>query len=169
MANNARIAIGGLALSAAALVGLVTSESYTDHAVIPTKGDRPTVGFGSTFHEDGTPVKMGETITPVRAIQLASKHVTKEESVFRASIPNVALSQAEYDIYMNWVYQYGIGRWAASSMRRELIAGNYAAACHALLEYKYSAGYDCSIPGNKICAGVWARQQERHAQCMAAQ
>ena len=36
-----------------------TPEDYTDRAVIPTKGDVPTVGFGSTRHEDGSRVQMG--------------------------------------------------------------------------------------------------------------
>lgn len=167
--SRARVAIGSLALSASALVALVTHESYVDKAMIPTKNDRPTVGFGSTFWEDGRPVKMGETITPVRAIQLASKHVTKEEAQFRASLPGVALHPAEYDLYMNWVYQFGAGAWNSSSMRRELQVGQYVRACDALLKYKFSGGYDCSIPGNKVCAGVWARQKERHATCMEAQ
>ena len=38
--------VAGLALSASALVGLIAREGYTDKAVIPVKGDRPTVGFG---------------------------------------------------------------------------------------------------------------------------
>ena len=29
--------------------------------------------------------------------------------------------------------------------------------------------YDCSTPGNKVCRGVWTRQQARHAACMEAQ
>ncbi len=48
-----------LALSAAALVGIVLHEGYTDRAVIPVKGDVPTIGFGTT-----TGVKLGDTITP---------------------------------------------------------------------------------------------------------
>lgn len=167
--NKMRVGIAGLALSAAALVGLVTKEDWSEKAMIPTKNDRPTVGFGSTFYEDGSPVKMGDKITPVRAIQLASKHINKEEAVFRASIPNVALHQAEYDIYMDWIYQYGTGAWKSSSMRRELMAGNYKVACDALLLYKKSGGFDCSIPGNRVCKGVWTRQLERHAACMGAQ
>lgn len=167
--SRARIAIGSLALSMAAFVGLVSHEGYTTDAIIPTKNDRATLGHGSTFWEDGRPVKMGEAITPTRAIQLASKHITKEEAVFRASIPGVALHQAEYDIYMGWVYQYGTGAWVKSSMRRELLAGNYKASCDSLLLYKKSGGFDCSIPGNKICWGVWSRQLERHATCMGAQ
>lgn len=169
MARNARMGIAGLVLSAVAFVGILTSESYTDSAIIPTKNDRPTVGFGSTFHANGAPVRMSDKITPVRAVQLAATHLSKEESAFRASLPGVALHQGEYDVYIDWTYQYGAGAWRSSSMRRELLAGRYAQACGALLLYKRSGGYDCSIPGNKVCAGVWARQLERHNKCMGAQ
>lgn len=164
-----RKAIAGLSLSAAALIGLVMSESYTDKAVIPTKNDRPTVGFGSTFHADGRPVKMGDTITPVRALITAQAHINKEERILRESLPGVELHQAEYDTYLDWTYQYGSGAWTRSSMRRKLLAGDYKGACDALLAYRFSGGYDCSTPGNKRCSGVWTRQQERHADCMAAQ
>lgn len=166
--SNPRIAIAALSLSAIALIGIVTDESYTASAVIPTRNDRPTVGFGSTFHEDGRPVKMGDTTTPVRALIKAQSHIGKEEISFRKSLPDVMLYQAEYDIYMNWVYQYGTGRWYDSSMRANLISGDYAQACESLLFYKKSGGFDCSTPGNKICSGVWTRQLERHRKCVEA-
>lgn len=167
--NGGRILVAVLSLSAVAFVGITNDEWYTDKAVIPTKGDRPTVGFGSTFHEDGRPVKMGDTTTPSRALVKALAHISKEEKVFRASLKGASLHQAEFDIYMDWVYQYGTGNWSKSSMRRQILAGNYAAACDALLGYKFAAGYDCSTPGNKICAGVWTRQLKRHSSCMEAQ
>jgi lysozyme len=164
--SRTRIVSAGLALSASAFVAILSSEGYTDAAAIPTKNDRPTVGFGSTFRDDGAPVQLGDRITPVRAVQRAAAHVSAEEAVFRASIADVPLHQAEYDLYMDWVYQYGNGAWSKSSMRRELLAGRYPEACAALLLYKRSGGYDCSIPGNKVCAGVWARQLARHKKCM---
>lgn len=164
-----RTLVAGLALSASAFIGLVTHEGYTDKAIIPTKNDRPTVGFGSTFHEDGSAVRMGESTTPVRALIKAQAHISKEEERFRASLPGVKLHQAEYDLYMDWVYQYGTGAWGKSSMKRHLLAGQYSLACDALLLYKFSGGYDCSTPGNKRCAGVWTRQQERHARCLSVQ
>lgn len=167
--KKARIAVGVLTLSAAAFVGLMRDEGYVDRAMIPTKGDRPTVGFGSTFHEDGRPVKLGETTTPVRALVKAQAHVSKEEAIFRRSLEGAYLHQEEFDLYMNWVYQYGTGRWSGSAMRREILAGRYHAACDALLLYKFSAGYDCSTPGNRVCAGVWTRQIERHDKCVGAQ
>ena len=46
--NHPRTFIGALALSAAGLIALVAHEGYTDKAVVPVPGDRPTVGFGST-------------------------------------------------------------------------------------------------------------------------
>ena len=166
---STRLVVASLSLSAAALVGIVAHEGYTDKAVIPTVNDRPTVGFGSTFHENGQAVKMGDSTTPVRALIKAQAHISKEEERFRASLPGVKLHQAEYDLYMDWVYQFGTGNWIKSSMRRHLLAGNYRAACDSLLLYKFSGGYDCSTPGNKRCAGVWTRQLERHAACLAAQ
>lgn len=187
-----RLLVAGLSLSAAGFIGLVVHEGYTGRAVVPTQGDRSTVGFGSTFNEDGTPVKPGDTTTPVRALIKAQAHLSREEAVFRTSLPGVALSQGEYDLYMDWLYQYGSGAWFTSGMRRELLAGNYRAACDALLDYrKLTSGrkegpgwvvnrrnvqgqptrweFDCSTPGNKVCRGVWTRQLERHKKCMELQ
>lgn len=164
-----RIAVGMLTLSMAGFGAWKASEGFTDHAVIPTKGDVPTLGHGSTRWEDGTPVKMGDTITPARADLLARNLNSQSEKQFAASLPGAKLHQEEFDLYMDFIGQYGIGNWRQSSMRRDLLAGNYAQACHDLLKYKYAAGYDCSTPGNKRCRGVWQRQLDRHAKCMAAQ
>lgn len=167
---KARIAIALLSVSAAGfLIPLATSEHYVGTAMIPTKNDRPTLGFGSTFHTDGSPVKLGDKTDPVRALVMLQAHVAREERIFQRSLEGAYLHQAEYDLYMGWTYQYGTGAWAKSSMRRHILAGEYRAACDALLLYKYSGGYDCSTPGNRRCAGVWTRQLERHAKCLEAQ
>ena len=164
-----RIAVTVLSLSAAGFATWQASEGYTPVAVIPTKGDVPTIGHGSTRYEDGQPVRIGDTITPARAEVLARNLNSQAEKQFAASLPGVKLYQAEFDIYMDFVGQYGIGTWLKGSPRRDLLAGNYAQACNDLLKYRYAAGFDCSTPGNKRCAGVWTRQLERHAKCMAAQ
>lgn len=170
MANsNVRVIVGALSLSAAALVGLVASEGYTERAVIPTKNDVPTVGFGSTQHEDGSRVKLGDRTDPVNALKKAQAHISKEEARFRSSLPGVTLNQVEYDTYMDFIYQYGSGAWSNSSMRRHLLAGQHRQACDALLRYRFAGGYDCSTPGNKRCMGVWTRQQARHKACIGAQ
>ncbi len=167
--RHPRIAFAALTLSAAGFAGLVLEESYTDRAVIPTKGDRPTVGFGSTFRDDGsTPVQMGDTITPARAIARSVAHIAKDESGLRKCVTG-AMSQAEYDILLKFSYQYGVSKTCGSAMVRDINAGRYAQACEGYTLYRYSAGYDCATPGNRICGGVWTRNLERRDQCRAAQ
>ena len=164
-----RIAVGLLSLSAAGFATWQASEGFTPIAVIPTKGDVPTIGHGSTRYEDGSPVRKGDTITPARAEILARNLNSQAEKQFAASLPGVKLHQAEFDLYMDFVGQYGIGTWRKGSPRKSLLAGNYAQACRDLLKYKFAAGFDCSTPDNKRCAGVWTRQLERHAKCLSAQ
>ncbi|WP_286920074.1 MULTISPECIES: glycoside hydrolase family protein [Pseudomonas] len=169
MSARNRIAVSLLTMSLAGFGAWKASEGFTDVAVIPTKGDVPTIGHGSTRWEDGTPVKMGDTITRQRAEVLARTLNSKAEKQFAASLPGVKLHQEEFDLYMDFVGQYGMGNWRPSSIRRDLLAGNYVQACNDLLKYKFAAGYDCSTPGNKRCWGVWQRQLERHAKCIGAQ
>lgn len=168
-----RIAVTLLGLSMAGFIAIVAREGYTEQAIVPTKGDVPTVGFGSTVHAGGQRVKLGDRTTPVRALHTAQAHIQRDEAAFRDSLPGVALTQGEYDLYLDFTYQYGLTNWRQSSMRRNLLTGDYRAACDALLGYHYAAGYDCSttVNGqpNKRCWGVWTRQQERHAKCLAEQ
>lgn len=163
-----RLAIGALTLSAAAFVALLTEEGYTDKAVVPVKGDVPTVGFGSTTRLDGSPVQMTDTTTPVKAAQRTLAYTQVAEAAFKRCV-NAPLTQGEFDLYMDFAYQYGTPTLCASSIVKNLNAGRYAAACDALLQYRFVAGYDCSTPGNKRCMGVWVRQKERHARCVAEQ
>ena len=166
--SKMRIAIGALTLSAAAYIGLVDEESYTDKAVIPTKGDRPTVGFGSTFDDQGKPVKMGDTITPVQAVKRSYAHIQKDETQLKTCV-KAPLTQVEYDTMVKFTYQYGVKKLCDSSIVSLANQGDYAGSCKAYLAYRYSAGYDCSTPGNTICGGVWTRSQARYNACMGEQ
>jgi len=182
--NRARVLVGALALSAAGFAGWIASEGQSPVVKqggvellaphIPTQGDVPTIGHGSTRYEDGTRVTLADKpITRQRAEQLARVLHSEEERRFKASLPGVKLYQEEYDLYIDFTGQYGIGNWRSSSMRRHLLAGEYVQACDALLAWRKAAGYDCStvVNGkpNQRCWGVWTRQLERHAQCRGAQ
>jgi lysozyme len=165
--KHPRTAIGALSLSAAAFVALVAHEGYTDRAIIPVKGDRPTVGFGSTFRDDGTPVQMGDTITAPRAVARSLAHISKDETALKQCVTG-PLSQAEYDGLVDFSYQYGTAAACRSSIVRHINAGEYVQACQAYGRFKYVAGRDCSIRSNG-CYGVWTRSQERVRKCMEAQ
>lgn len=163
-----RTAIAGLALSAAALVALVSHEGYTDKAVIPVKGDVPTLGFGMTQRPDGSPVRMGDVTTPVDALKRTLAYTQTADAKIKKCV-SAPLHQAEFDLMADFGYQYGIGALCRSSIVAKANVGDYAGSCAAYLQYRFAAGYDCSTPGNRRCPGVWTRSQERHAKCMTAQ
>lgn len=167
-----RLPIAALVLSAAGFAGIVMNEHYTGTAVIPTQGDRPTVGFGSTFREDGSPVRMGDTITPPQAIARSVAHIAKDEVGLKRCV-TAPLLQAEYDLLVDHAYQYGVATTCSSSMVLYANAGRYVDACNAYLRYKFAAGYDCStlVGGkpNRRCWGVWERSLERQKKCLSAQ
>lgn len=167
MKTPGRIGIGALALSAAGLVGLITHESYTSTAIIPVRGDRPTVGFGSTFRDDGTPVRMGDTITPPQAVARTLAHISKDETRLKQCV-TAPLHQAEYDLLVDFSYQYGAVAACNSSLVRLTNQGRYAEACEQYARWRFVAGRDCALPGSG-CRGVAIRANERRAKCLEAQ
>lgn len=169
MQNKTKISVLLLAASAAFFSAVKIDEGYTAKPVIPVPGDRPTQGHGSTFKPDGTAVKMSDPpITRATADKWLRHDVAKREVPFKNSLKGVKLSQTEYDVYLDFSYQYGTTAFANSSMLRNLKAGKYKAACASLLKYKYVSKRDCSIRANG-CYGVWKRQLERYGKCMGAQ
>jgi lysozyme len=189
--KHPRILVGALALSASAFFGLISEEGWFETATIPTKGDVPTVGPGLTQRPDGTPVQLGDTVTPVQGVKRSLDHIAKSETALKRCV-TAELSQAEYDLLVNHAYQYGEAATCASPMVRSSNAGRYAEACEGYLSYRYmtsgkplGAGwvafkhdatgkpvrwrFDCSTPGNKQCRGVWLRSSDRAEKCRAAQ
>lgn len=142
-------------------------EGYTPKPIIPVKGDVPTIGHGTTVYPDtGVRVKMTDpAIDRKTALQYLKLHMDKDARRFNKTILNIPVSQGEYDLYLDFTYQYGTSAWSGSSMLRNLRAKKYRAACDSLLKWKYVAKRDCSIRSNN-CYGVWTRQLERHAKCM---
>lgn len=149
---------------------IARKEGFTNKAVIPTKNDVPTIGHGTTVYPNGTKVKMSDdAITRAEGMYFLRHYLNKDAQKFNKTIVNIPIYQNEYDAFIDFSYQFGIGNWIKSSMLTNLKAGKYKAACDSLLKYKFSGGYDCSTPGNKRCAGVWTRQLERHQKCMGVQ
>lgn len=171
MATVKRASIASLSLSAAALVALLGDEGWSNKAVIPVKNDRATVGFGSTFRDDGSPVQMGDTITPPQALKRSYKHIEKDERGLKQCV-TADLHQDEYNMLVDHSYQYGVGKTCASAMVRLVNAGQYQQACEAHTRYRFAGGYDCStlINGrpNQRCYGVYERSLKRRDKCLAA-
>lgn len=167
MNDKRKYAAATLAASAAFFAALAAHEGYRA-APYRDSGGVPTIGIGSTQYPDGRRVKMTDPpVTQAQAVELARAHVAKDEGRLKALLPGVQLSQAEYDVYADFVYQFGADTFAKSSVRRHLIAGRHTEACRALLKYRFAAGRDCRVRQNG-CRGVWTRQQWRYHKCMEA-
>jgi GH24 family phage-related lysozyme (muramidase) len=162
-----RIAVAALTLSAAGFAGLAVDEGYTDRAVVPLPGDRPTVGLGSTWRDDGTPVQPGDTITPVAAIQRAVIHIGKDEARLRKCMAGALMTQGEWDVLVNHSFQYGSAKTCSSTVARLTREGRHAEACQAYLAWRFFQGRDCRDPASG-CRGVWLRAQERAQRCAEA-
>lgn len=166
--SKTKIIATTLAASAAFFVGLEKYEGYSSTPYKDT-GGVVTQGIGSTVKPDGSKIKMSDkAIDRKTAIEWAKAHVSKDELAFKKSLPGVKLSQTEYDVYLDYTYNFGQSNWNGSSMLRNLKAGQYVKACASLLKWKYVAKRDCSVRSNG-CYGVWTRQVERHSKCMGAQ
>ncbi len=158
-------------LTAISVSGILYTQSKEGTVLVPYKDSVgvATIGTGTTVYPNGQKVKMTDPkITQKQATEYLKFHINKDAKIFNKTLLGVPLSQTEYDVYMDFTYQYGTGAWSQSSMLRNLKQGKYKQACDSLLKYKYVAKRDCSIRKNN-CYGVWTRQVERHQKCMGAQ
>lgn len=168
MQNKTKITVTLLAASAAFFGSLELHEGFSAKPYRDS-GGVITQGIGSTVKPNGQKIKMTDpAITRKTALDWSKAHVSKDEVAFRKSLPGVKLSQAEYDVYLDFTYNFGQRNWQSSSMLRNLKQGKYKQACDSLLKWKYTAKRDCSVRSNN-CYGVWVRQVERHSKCMGAQ
>lgn len=150
--TTARTQIAALGLLASVLVGIALDEGFIGRAAPPVPGDVPTYGFGTTTHADGTPVKLGETTTPTRAlVDLLRDAGRAEQAVKRCA--NVPMHPWEYSAFVGLTYNVGEGAFCSSSIPSKLQRGDYAAACQTILDFNKFR--DCTQPK------VWNAKKQR--------
>jgi lysozyme len=152
MIDRRRAGIAGLAASASVFVSLLMHEGYSDNAIVPVPGDVPTIGFGTT---EG--VKPGDHITAPRAVARALVDVQKFEGALKTCI-KVPLAQYEYDAYVSLAYNIGSGAFCGSTLVKNLNAGDYDAACLAILSWDKFKG--------KPLRGLTIRRQAEYKMCI---
>jgi lysozyme len=106
----------------------------------------PTIGYGDT----GPDVVPGLTITKEEADQRLSRRLAREfEPKVMARIGNAPTTQNQFDAMVSLAYnigpgriehQRGIGGFDGSSVAREHVAGNYAAAANDFLLWNKAGG-----------------------------
>lgn len=70
------------------------------------RGDVPTIGWGNTFYEDGTKVKLGDVITQDRADFLFG-FIVKRFSDEVAEIVKSSVTQNQFDALVSFAYNVG--------------------------------------------------------------
>ena len=154
-----RTPLAALTLSAAALVGIAVREGYRDRAYYATPHERSagisTIGFGTTAG-----VKPGDTITVERALIRLLSDAEQLQRQLKDCIGEVPLYQHEWDAYVSWAYNVGVGAACRSTLVRKLkqTPPDYAGACAELLRWTKQNGREL--------AGLVKRRADEYRLCM---
>jgi len=146
-----RTKVAALALSATALVGIVTWEGYKENAYTDIVGVW-TIGFGSTAG-----VKPGHKTNPVEALQRKLSDVHKFEGALKQCI-TVPLHQYEYDAYLSLAYNIGPTAFCNSTLVRRLNQQDYEGACKEILRWNRAGG--------QVVKGLDNRRKAEYQQCI---
>ena len=152
MQQKTRNSVAAMALSAVALVGLVSHEGYRQATYVPVEGDVLTIGFGST-----TGVRPGDTIDPVTALQRAMVDVQKFEGALKQCV-TAPLAQHEYDAFISLSYNIGASAFCNSTLVKKLNALDYEGACLEILRWDKFKG--------RPLRGLTIRRQGEYQQCI---
>lgn len=88
----------------------------------------PTIGYGNTRHEDGTPVKLTDApITQQRAEALLRFSLGSFVDAVNRYV-QVPLAQGQFDALVSFAYNLGPQALRTSTLLRRLNAGDYAGA-----------------------------------------
>lgn len=145
-----RLAVGALAVSAAALVSIATHEGYRSEAYKDAVGI-PTIGFGETAG-----VKMGNKTTPERALVQLLESTEKHADTIRQCI-RVPLYQHEFDAYVSLAYNIGTGAFCKSTLVKKLNAKDYAGACEEIKRWNKAGG--------RVLPGLVKRREAEYRMC----
>ena len=99
-------------------------EQYRLFAYLPTPHDRPTVGFGATYHLDGSRVKLGDSL-PLGQASLLLHNRLKDVSSQVWVLTGRKLNNSQLAAVTLFADNIGIGAFTRSSLRTHLMNGDY--------------------------------------------
>jgi len=113
-------------------------QAYPD----PATGGKPfTIGFGSTFHADGTPVKEGEVWTRQYAVE--TKQAVLQgflENLLGVSPILVTEHPSRVAAVLSWVYNLGIGNYESSTFKKKVDSKDWIAASEQCMKWNRAGG-----------------------------
>ena len=111
-----------------------SSTSYLDVVNIPT------IGWGNTFYEDGTKVKLGDQISKTDALKLLEVVANRDfaDKIFPAI--KVKVTQSQFDAMVSLAYNIGVGAFLKSTLLKKVNAGDFAGAGEEFLRWNKANG-----------------------------
>jgi lysozyme len=125
---------------------LKRSEGFRSHVYLDVAGI-PTIGYG---HQLVHPECFPNGILEAQGAEILACDVRgAEQAVLR--MVKVVLTQGQFDALVDFCFNIGSGKLAASTLLKELNAGQYAAAAEQLLRWDYA--------GSQEITGLKARRE----------
>lgn len=101
-------------------------------------GDRPTIGYGSTFYDDGTPVTLDDPeISEDDALELLTHHV---QNILNKISELVSVPLSDDQTIALASFQYNTGALHGSTLLAKLNAGDYQGAAKEFPRWIHSGG-----------------------------
>ena len=111
-----------------------SSTSYLDVVNIPT------IGWGSTFYENGTKVKLGDQISKTDALKLLEVVANRDFADKIFPFIKVKVSQSQFDAMVSLAYNIGAGAFLKSTLLKKVNAGDFAGAGEEFLRWNKANG-----------------------------
>jgi len=79
----------------------------------------PTIGYGSTYYEDGRPVKLGDAITQERADQLFEA-IAEDFAKRVRSLLKIGLNENQFSALVSFTYNVGVANLKKSTLLKKV-------------------------------------------------
>ena len=137
---------------------IVKYESFSAKPYLDPVGI-PTIGYGSTYYEDGTRVKMGDPSISKKRAEILFTYVLSETIINIKRYLKVKLTSNQFSAIVSLVYNIGIGNFSTSTLLRLLNKGNFSGAADQFLVWNKAR-----VNGKlKVLNGLTKRRAEERA------
>lgn len=113
---------------------------------------KPTIGYGSTFYLDGTPVTLQDkAITEEEAEELLRNTVNKTYLPAVLELCSNLVSPQQYAALLSWTYNLGVGALKKSTLLKKIISKNLDQVPAEIMKW--------TIADGKVSKGLISRRQ----------
>lgn len=107
-------------------------ESFRAEAYLDIKGV-PTIGYGTTYYPDGTPVQLGDICTRSQAEVWFANDSKAIDAFLDRNVTQKKLTQNQFDALASFIYNVGRSAFIASTMYKLIKLGKMAEAAEQFL------------------------------------